>query len=79
LLLLPIFGFRRGRKTWQRYLALLVLIGGSLAVAAGLSACSAASGYFGQNPISPTLTVTGTATGPSGTLIHSTSVTLNIQ
>jgi sugar lactone lactonase YvrE len=78
-LLLPLVGFRRGRKAWQRYLSVLLLLAGSLGAVTALSGCnSVPSGYFGQAPKSFTITVTGTA-GTAGTLTHSTSVTLTIE
>jgi hypothetical protein len=78
-LLLPLMGFRRGRKAWQRYLSVLLLLSGSLAALTALSGCnSTGSGYFGEAPKSFTITVTGTA-GTAGALTHSTSVTLTIE
>jgi hypothetical protein len=75
-LLLPLFGFRRSRKAWQRYLSVLLLLVGGLAATSSLSGCTASpSGYFGQAPKTFTITVTGTA----GALTHSTSVTLTIE
>jgi sugar lactone lactonase YvrE len=75
LLIIPFAGFRRGRKAWQQFLMALVLLAGGLAVTASLSGCSTSSGYFGQEPDTFTITVTGTP----GTLTHSTSVTLTIE
>jgi hypothetical protein len=76
LLLLPLMGIRRGRKMWQRFLSVVLLLVGGLAASAALSGCSSVpSGYFGQSPSSYTIVVTGT----SGPLTHSTSVTLTIE
>ena len=76
LMLLPLLGFRRGRKGWQRILSILLLLAGSLAATSSLSGCNSLhSGYFGQAPKTFTLTVMGTA----GTLTNSTSVTLTIE
>jgi hypothetical protein len=41
----------------------------------GLSGCSRSSGFLGQQSTAYTLTVTGT----SGTLSHSTNITLTVQ
>jgi hypothetical protein len=75
LLLLPLAGLRRSRRTWQRYLALLLIVVGGAAATGSLSGCNLPSGYFGQAPANVTITVTGT----SGALTHSTSVTLTIE
>jgi hypothetical protein len=77
MLLLPFAGrMRRAGKKLGRLLPLLLLLIAGLAATAGLSGCSALnSGYFGQAPTTYTITVTGT----SGTLVHSTSVTLTVQ
>ena len=75
LLLMPLAGMRRFRKKWLRRLMALVLLVGGLTSMAALSGCSFGSGYFGQGPATYTYTVTGT----SGSLTHSTSVTLNIK
>jgi len=74
LLLLPLLG-GRSRRRWQRYMSLLVLaIGGALSMAA-LTGCGATTGYFGQQPATYTVTVTGT----SGALTHTTTVSLTIE
>jgi hypothetical protein len=75
LLLMPLAGMRRFRKKWLRRLMALVLLVGGLTSMAALTGCSLGSGYFGQGPATYTYTVTGT----SGSLTHSTSVTLNIK
>jgi sugar lactone lactonase YvrE len=76
VLLLPLLGFRRGRKAWRRYLSVLLLLAGSFAAISGMSGCGGTpSGYFGQAPKTFTITVVGSA----GTLTHSTSVTLTIE
>ena len=77
LMLLPFAGkLRRGGKALQRYgLVLLLLVAGAGATA-GLGGCAAKdSGFFGQT--SQTYNVVITAT--SGSLSHSTSVTLTVQ
>jgi len=52
LLLLPLLGVRRMRRTWQRYLALLIMLVGGFAATSALTGCSTTpSGYFGQGTI----------------------------
>jgi hypothetical protein len=77
VLLLPFAGrMRRTGKKLGRLLPLFVLLIAGLAATAGLSGCSSLkSGYFGQLSTTYTISVTGT----SGTLTHSTSVTLIVQ
>jgi hypothetical protein len=67
LLLLPLTMLRRRRLT--SLLAVIVTI-----AAIGMSGCGA-GGYFSQ----PEQTYTVTITGTSGTLVHSTTVTLTVQ
>ena len=77
LLLLPMAGRlrRAGERMRRTFLVLLVLIAG-LGAAATISGCgSLASGYFGQLPVTSTITVTAT----SGSLNHSTTVTLTVE
>jgi sugar lactone lactonase YvrE len=77
LLLLPLFGVRRMRRTWQRYLVLLIMLAGGFAATTALSGCSnSPSGYFGQGT---TYDYTVTLTGTSGSLVHSSSVTLTVN
>jgi sugar lactone lactonase YvrE len=77
VLLLPFAGrMRKTGKRLGRLLPLLLLLVAGLAATAGLSGCTGLnSGYFGQAQTTYTITVTGT----SGTLVHSTSVTLIVQ
>jgi len=76
LLLLPLLGIRRIRRKIRALpkgiaycLAALLLLGGLGA----MTGCS--GGYFGGGPNTYTITVTGT----SGTLTHSTTVTLTLE
>jgi len=76
LLLLPLLGIRRIRRKIRALprgitycLAALLLLGGLGAV----TGCS--GGYFGGGPNAFTITVTGT----SGTVTHSTTVTLTVE
>jgi len=76
ILLLPFIGrLRRAGKRLGRKLSVLLLIVIGVAAMAGLSGCSSTSGFFDQLTNSYTIAVTGT----SGTLSHSTSVTLTVQ
>jgi hypothetical protein len=76
LLLLPLAGIRRrlGKTLGRTIFTLLLLVAGASAMA-GLSGCGTNSGFFGQ----PSQTYTMTVTATSGTLSHSTSVTLTVQ
>jgi hypothetical protein len=54
----------------------LAIVGlGSLGALIGMTGCGASSGFFGQTPQNYTITVTAT----SGTLSHSTTVTLTVE
>jgi hypothetical protein len=76
LLLLPFAGrLRRAGRRFGRTVSLLLLLGAGLAAAAGLSGCGSASGFFGQQQTTYTVTVTGS----SGALSHSTTVTLTVE
>ena len=76
LLLLPFVGrMRRTGKKLSRMLAVLLLLAAGAAAMTGLSGCSSTSGFFGQEQKSYTVTVTAT----SGTLSHSTQVTLTVE
>jgi hypothetical protein len=78
LLLLPVTNSRRLRMSGRKLLRVLgiaVIVAGGLAGIATLTGCSNGNGYLGQASRNYTLTVTAT----SGTLTHTTSVTLNVQ
>jgi sugar lactone lactonase YvrE len=76
LLLLPLAGIRRrlGKTLGRTIFTLLLLVAGASAMA-GLSGCGATSGFFGQAETSYNVLITAT----SGSLSHSTSVTLTVQ
>jgi trimeric autotransporter adhesin len=76
-LLLPLAAMRRRRlgKTLGRTIFTLFLLVAGASAMAGLSGCGAKSGFFGQ----PSQTYTMTVTATSGSLSHSTSVTLTVQ
>jgi trimeric autotransporter adhesin len=72
-MLLPLLGFRRIRKRLSKVGLFLVLGIAALGTTSALTGCG--GGYFGPPPASYPLTVTGT----SGSLQHSTTVTLNVR
>lgn len=75
LLFLPLFCLRRRRRTMTRLLAILLFVFGSVATL-GLTGCgSNSNGFFGQAQKSYSATVTAT----SGTLVHTSTVTLNVE
>ena len=76
LLLLPFVGRLRRARNWpgQTAVVLLMLTGGLIAMT-GLSGCGGNNGFFGQQQKTYAITITAT----SGTLSHSTTVTLTVQ
>jgi sugar lactone lactonase YvrE len=76
LLLLPLVGMRRrlGKKLGRTILAIFLLVAGVSAMV-GLSGCGTNSGFFGQGEKTYTVLITAS----SGSLSHSTSVTLTVQ
>jgi sugar lactone lactonase YvrE len=76
LLLLPFAcKWRRTARRLQTLLVLAIVGLGSLGALIGMTGCGASSGFFGQTPQNYTITVTAT----SGTLSHSTTVTLTVE
>jgi sugar lactone lactonase YvrE len=76
LLLLPLLGIRRIRKKIQALPRGVTYCLAALVMLAGLGAMTGCNGgYFGAAPKTFVITVTGT----SGTLTHSTTVTLTIE
>jgi hypothetical protein len=75
VLLLPFAGrLRRTGKRLRCTTTMLLLLGGA-AAAGGVIGCSSPTGLFGQKQQTYTVTVTAT----SGTLAHSTTVTLTVE
>jgi hypothetical protein len=76
LVLLPLAGMRRrlGKTLGRTIFTLFLLVAGASAIA-GLSGCGATSGFFGQAETTYNVLITAT----SGSLSHSTSVTLTVQ
>lgn len=76
VLLLPFA--RKWRRTGRRLQTLLVLVIvglGSLGALIGMAGCGSSNGFFGQTPQNYIITVTAT----SGSLSHSTTVTLTVE
>jgi ABC-type glycerol-3-phosphate transport system substrate-binding protein len=65
---------KSGRR-FRRLLSVLLLSTAGMAALAGFSGCSSATGFYGQQQTSYTLTVTAT----SGALSHSTTVVLTVE
>ncbi|WP_187142987.1 Ig-like domain repeat protein [Terriglobus albidus] len=80
LLLLPFSSrLRRTVRRWKPGI-LIVVLGLSLAAVGGLAGCGTGTGYFGQNPQTYSVTITGTASGTNGTTLqHSSTVVLTVQ
>jgi hypothetical protein len=76
VLLLPFAGLRRRRGKWLgRTIPMLLLLAlGGFAMTA-LSGCGSSNGYFAQQQQTYTITITAT----SGTLSHSTTVSLTLE
>ncbi|MEZ2346445.1 Ig-like domain repeat protein [Terriglobus sp. RCC_193] len=78
LLLLPLAGARRVRRSSQRlqrllFLFVVVIVGGATLV--GLSGCGSGNGFLAQQPQDYTITVTATSGGAQ----HVSTVILNLQ
>lgn len=72
--LLPLIGLRRSGKRGGRMLSILLLAASFVSIS-GLTGCGAHNGFFGQAGKTYTVTVTVT----TGTLSHSTDVTLTVE
>jgi hypothetical protein len=76
VLLLPFaFRLRRAGKKLSRKFCILLMLAAGIAVTAVLSGCGSGNGFFGQQPGTYTVRVTGTA----GAVSHSTTVMLTVQ
>jgi len=76
LLLLPFVGrLRRAGKRFGRMLTVVLLLIAGMAAMIGMSGCGSTIGFFGQAQQSYTVGVTGT----SGTLSHTSNVTLTVE
>ena len=75
LLLLPFAAkLRKAGRRMSRMLSIALLLAAGAAAVAGLSGCSN-TGFFGQPEASHTITITGT----SGSLVHTSNVTLTVE
>ena len=75
LLLLPFAAkVRKAGRRMSRMLSIALLLAAGAAAVAGLSGCSN-TGFFGQPEASHTITITGT----SGSLVHTSNVTLTVE
>jgi hypothetical protein len=74
LLLFGIGGLRKRGRNLRRTLGVMVLLLGGAATLV-ISGCGGNNGYFAQAPQNYTVTITATA----GNLVHTTTVTLNLQ
>jgi sugar lactone lactonase YvrE len=76
VLLLPFGGaLRRGGKRLGRTISLLLLLTAGAASVTGMMGCGSANGFLGQQQKAYTVTVTVT----TGTLSHSTNLTLTVE
>jgi len=76
ILLLPFAGaMRRSRKRLGKAASILMVMSVGLTAAVALSGCGTSNGFFGQ----PQKTYTVTVTATSGTLSHSTNLTLIVE
>jgi hypothetical protein len=66
---------RRAGRRLRRGLSVLLLIGAGVAAVAALNGCNSTNGFFGQPQSTYTIEVTAT----SGTLVHSTNITLTVE
>jgi hypothetical protein len=80
VLLMPFIGPVRRRARGVKTFVVCLIAAMSLTALTTLSGCGTGNGFSGQAQKSYTLTLTGTATGPSGaTLQHIATVTLTVQ
>ena len=78
LLLLPLAGARRLRRSGRRIrrvLCIVLLLSAGAAVAIGITGCGSGNGFFGEAQKNYTVMLTAT----SGTVQHAAVVTLNLQ
>jgi hypothetical protein len=77
-LLIPLLGagtIRMRGKSLPRLVCLVLLVLGGAAASSALSGCGSANGFLVQSPQNYTVSITAT----SGGLLHTATVTLNVQ
>jgi hypothetical protein len=77
-LLIPLLGagtIRMRGKSLPRLVCLVLLVLGGAAVSSALSGCGSGNGFLVQSPQNYTVSITAS----SGSMLHTATVTLNVQ